>query len=591
MTRFRTKLLIAIITLIAGVFLGLGILLGQLFKNYYVHSFNERLKKETALLEKEVIDKGGISSFNRKDINEISNMLGTRITLTDSQGKILIDTGTKEGAQEGLHEDIIRKSIPKKSSRQTRLEVQDGTDLHYYWKPIVENHIITGYVFISTETGELKKAYRGIWWLISASLGIALAVIFLLGSRVAARYAKPIESATQVAIELAKGNYRARTYEDSMDETGMLSSSINALARNLEEMVRAQEMQQDRLSALIENMGSGLILIDSRGYINLINKGYKEIFHINPSDYLYQLYYEVIEHKEICRLIEEIFMTEQKASRQMYLNIGIERRSFQVYGVPIIGSNHVWKGVLLVFHDITELKKLEQMRKDFVANVSHELKTPVTSIKGFSETLLEGAMDNKETLEAFLSIILKESDRLQSLIQDLLDLSKIEQHGFALNITQFNLLAIIEEVITMLRNKADSKEIELQVECSEEHLFIEGDVYRLKQVFINLITNAIAYTPTNGLVKVKIQGVKEKVFVSVKDTGIGIEKEEIPRIFERFYRVDRARSRNSGGTGLGLAIVKHIIEAHQGNITVKSKVGTGSQFTIELFRDCPRKLK
>jgi two-component system phosphate regulon sensor histidine kinase PhoR len=350
-------------------------------------------------------------------------------------------------------------------------------------------------------------------------------------------------------------------------------------------------MQQDRLSALIENMGSGLILIDSRGYINLINKGYKEIFHINPSDYLYQLYYEVIEHKEICRLIEEIFMTEQKASRQMYLNIGIERRSFQVYGVPIIGSNHVWKGVLLVFHDITELKKLEQMRKDFVANVSHELKTPVTSIKGFSETLLEGAMDNKETLEAFLSIILKESDRLQSLIQDLLDLSKIEQHGFALNITQFNLLAIIEEVITMLRNKADSKEIELQVECSEEHLFIEGDVYRLKQVFINLITNAIAYTPINGLVKVKIQGVKEKVFVSVKDTGIGIEKEEIPRIFERFYRVDRARSRNSGGTGLGLAIVKHIIEAHQGNITVKSKVGTGSQFTIELFRDCPRKLK
>jgi len=224
------------------------------------------------------------------------------------------------------------------------------------------------------------------------------------------------------------------------------------------------------------------------------------------------------------------------------------------------------------------------MRKDFVANVSHELKTPVTSIKGFTETLLDGAMNNQETLEAFLSIILKESDRLQTLIQDLLDLSKIEQQGFQLNLQKVEMRSLLEEVMTLLTGKAEAKNIRLEFYCKQSQVFLRGDTDRLKQVFINLIGNAINYTPVEGDVKIILLECEENVRIHVKDSGVGIIEEEIPRIFERFYRVDRARSRHSGGTGLGLAIVKHLIEAHHGNISVRSKVGEGSEFIIELHK-------
>ncbi|MED4224184.1 two-component system histidine kinase PnpS [Neobacillus cucumis] len=436
--------------------------------------------------------------------------------------------------------------------------------------------------FLDTLNGQIKIE---IWWLLCAGLGIAVIVTIILAIRITTRYTKPIKAATEVAIELAHGNYRARTKVNRLDDTGMLGSTINMLAENLEDLTKVREMQQDRLSALIENMGAGLILIDSRGFINLINKGFIDIFHINPHEYLKKQYYEVIDYDEINQLIAEVFRTEHKVSKQLLLPLQIERKYFIVYGVPIIGTNNVWKGVLLVFHDITEIKKLEQMRKDFVANVSHELKTPVTSIKGFTETLLDGAMNNKETLESFLSIILKESNRLESLISDLLDLSKIEQQGFRLNWQPVELYALLHDVINLLNRKAKAKNIQLGLDCNQKQVLIKADIDRLKQVFINLINNAITYTPANGSVKITIHEMEDKVRISVIDTGVGISKEDIPRIFERFYRVDRARSRNSGGTGLGLAIVKHLIEAHHGSIGVKSKLGEGSEFIIELPKE------
>ncbi|AZU63586.1 two-component system histidine kinase PnpS [Neobacillus mesonae] len=582
MTKFRTKLLIALITLIISVLIGLGILLGQLFKSYYLQSFNERLKVEKNLLSFYIEENGGVSAFKKQDVSKISGMLNVRATITDPQGKILYDSGELEDSPSNGLKQIIQDVIKKKIEQEDRFEEGDGYDLHYYWKALMKNGQKEGYIFLSTKTNELNQAYGQIWWILSISLGIALIVILYLGIRITSRYTKPIEEAANVAIELAKGNYRARTSTGKLDETGMLGTSINRLAMNLQELVKAQEMQQDRLTALIENIGAGLILIDSRGYINLINKGYIDIFHVNPKDYLSELYYEVMDQKEVCQIVAEVFRTEQKVRKQLLIPLNIERKYFDVYGVPIIGINNVWKGVVLVFHDITELKKLEQMRKDFVANVSHELKTPVTSIKGFAETLMDGAMNNQQTLEAFLSIILKESERLQTLIQDLLELSKIEQQGFKLNLQQVDINKLLDEVNDLLTGRAQAKHIKLEYNRLSKSVFINGDLDRLKQVFINLVSNSINYTPEDGHVEVVLQDNDEYIRIHVIDSGVGIEKEEIPRIFERFYRVDRARSRNSGGTGLGLAIVKHLVEAHHGNIIVRSDIGKGSEFIIEL---------
>jgi two-component system, OmpR family, phosphate regulon sensor histidine kinase PhoR len=581
MNKFGSRLIFALISLIAIILVCLALLLGQLFKGYYLNNFDKRLANESSLLSALVLEKGGVYTVTQKELEDISSKLDVRLTLVEPNGNIVLDS-LDRGDIHPKHTQVINKIIKGYETKKADLELVSGNDLHYFGSPVQKNDEIQGYVFISAKVGEIDRANREIWWLLTVSLGIALILIILLGVKITNYYTKPIESATNVAIELSRGNYKARTYEDHRKETSMLSRSINILARNFQEVVTAQEIQQERLSTLIENMGSGLILIDSRGYVSLINRTYKEIFKVDPNEYLHRLYYDVIEHKKIAELVEEIFMTEQRVRRQFILPLTIERRYFEVFGSPIIGLNNEWKGVLLVFHDITELKKLEQMRKDFVANVSHELKTPITSIKGFSETLLDGAMNDKATLEAFLSIILKESDRLQTLIKDLLDLSKIEQQGFHLNIEQIDIMLLLDEIRTMLIGKAMEKNIHLHLVPNKYPLLVEGDYYRLKQVFINLISNAINYTPSDGVVEISVREKESKVMIDIKDTGIGIEKEEIPRIFERFYRVDKARSRNSGGTGLGLAIVKHIVEAHRGSISVQSVNNQGSTFTITL---------
>jgi two-component system, OmpR family, phosphate regulon sensor histidine kinase PhoR len=587
MIKFRSRLLFALIMLIIVVLIGLGLLLGQIFKSYYLQSFNHRIEKEAKLVVNEVIGTQEPQSIADEQIEEISSLLDIRVTITGPDGNILKDSGPFAEIDPEVQNEAIYEITEEWNSglQQTEL-LKNGNDVVNYWQPIGEGEE-SSLLILGSRVDILVAGYKQIWAVLSISLGLALVVIIMLGARITARYTKPIDSATGVAMELAKGNYRARTYEDRMDETSMLSRSINILARNLQEMTSAQEIQQNRLTTLIENMGSGLLLIDHRGYAIMTNRAFKEFFSITSERFVNERYYDVIKFPEVNKLVEEIFMTEQKVRKQLLLPLQIERKHFEVYGAPIIGTKEEWKGIVLVFHDITELKKLEQMRKDFVANVSHELRTPITSIKGFSETLLDGAMDDKETTKAFLNIILNESDRLQSLITDLLDLSKMEKQGFHLNVHEADLSVILQEVVTILKNKPGKKEIQLTLHADEPAV-AEVDLMRMKQVFINLIGNAITYTPSEGEVSVLVSQTETTVAVEIKDSGIGIDEEEIPRIFERFYRVDKARSRDSGGTGLGLAIVKHLVEAHGGTIGVESKVNEGTTFKVTLFKELPK---
>ncbi|PMC37068.1 PAS domain-containing sensor histidine kinase [Bacillus sp. UMB0899] len=583
MSRFRSRFLFALITLIVSVLVGLGLLLGQIFNSYYLNSFKEEMMREAELTQSIVTNKDLTDQEIKQLLDELGKNYTSHVTVISNQNQIIYEAGMLKESHD--HQHLMESIYPvMKNKKKGYYHTDQAHGVAYYGFPVKEGANSEGVILVSTSVDSLTKVNHQFWLILIASLGIAFIIILLIGVRITSQFTRPIESATKVAMELAKGNYKARTYEDHLDETGMLSQSINILARNLQDMTRAQEMQQDRLQTLIENMGSGLILIDGRGYINLVNRAYKELFEVDSASFLYHLYHDAFEHQEIIDTVEEIFMTEVKVRKQLHLPIKIERRHFEVYGAPIIGTNDEWKGIVLVFHDITELKKLEQMRKDFVANVSHELKTPITSIKGFSETLLDGALSDKQTAEYFLSIILKESDRLQTLIQDLLDLSKVEQQGFQLSIQPCDLREILEDITVILEGKAKEKKIKLNVTLPDNLTYIEGDIYRLKQIFINLINNALTYTPQGGVVDVIVEKHDDYAQVTVSDTGIGIKKEEIPRIFERFYRVDRARSRNSGGTGLGLAIVKHLVEAHKGQISVESEVGQGTTFTLKLYK-------
>lgn len=260
-----------------------------------------------------------------------------------------------------------------------------------------------------------------------------------------------------------------------------------------------------------------------------------------------------------------------------------ERHYIEVVGAPVINDMKELKGAVLVFHDISDLKRVEEMRKDFVANVSHELKTPITSIRGFAETLLEDDETNEEIRKQFLDIILKESTRLQSLVHDLLELSKIEKEEMKLSTKLIEVDEWLQNSMTLIEQQASKKSLQFSRDIQPNIRFY-GDPDRLEQVLLNLLYNAVNYTGEGGNIVLTIKETSNRIEIKVEDSGIGIPIESRQRIFERFYRVDRARSRNTGGTGLGLAIVKHIVEAHQGSITVTSEVGKGSSFIVKLPR-------
>ncbi|WP_439024448.1 two-component system histidine kinase PnpS [Bacillus halotolerans] len=573
MIKYRVRLFSVLVVCMIVVFSVLGLFLQQLFESSDQKKSEEHIEKEAKYMAS-LLDAGNLNDqANEKVIKDAGSALDVEASVIDTEGKVLYgsDGSAADSSQiQALvsgHEGVFEKE----------------ENMLYYGLSLRSKGEKTGYVLLTSR--EESSGLNGeMWGMLTASLCTAFIIIVFFYSNMTSRYKRSIEAATNMATELSKGNYDARTYGGYIRRSDKLGRAMNSLAVDLMEMTRTQEMQRDRLLTVIENIGSGLIMIDGRGFINLVNRSYAKQFHVNPNQMLRRLYHDAFEHEEVIQLVEEIFMTETKKCKLLRLPIKIERRYFEVDGVPIMGPDDEWKGIVLVFHDMTETKKLEQMRKDFVANVSHELKTPITSIKGFTETLLDGAMEDKEALSEFLSIILKESKRLQSLVQDLLDLSKIEQQNFTLSIETFDAAKMLADIETLLKHKATERGISLQLNVPKDPLYVAGDPYRLKQVFLNLVNNALTYTPEKGSVAINVKPGETEIQIEVSDTGIGIQKEEIPRIFERFYRVDKDRSRNSGGTGLGLAIVKHLIEAHEGKIDVTSEPGRGTVFTVTLKR-------
>lgn len=393
-------------------------------------------------------------------------------------------------------------------------------------------------------------------------------------------YIKPIAKVSKTIDQLLKGNYHARIQGVNKGTIGEVSYKINDLARHLSEVSLQEQIQSEQLSTVIENTESGLVLIDEKGYIHLVNRKFVSMFGKTPTDYIGYLYYDVINNEQIHRTLQETFLNEKVVKDLVTIEENGPKKYFEIIAAPFFNEVNMLKGVVLVIYDITELKQVEAMRKDFVANVSHELKTPVTSIRGFAETLLDGAHEDRKIREQFLQIIFKESKRIQLLIEDLLILSKIEKDEPQMTITKVSSANLVQELLPMFQQRAQEKQIDFEVH--DDDLYFEADEDKVKQILINLFTNAINYTPENGKVSLSISKADEYVLLEVSDTGIGIEQEALPRIFERFYRVDKDRSRTTGGTGLGLAIVKHIVEAHQGKIKVKSKVNQGSTFSVYL---------
>lgn len=443
------------------------------------------------------------------------------------------------------------------------------------------------------ETDEQLRSYMQtrFFMILAVLFSITIVLIGIVCHYMIRNFTAPIDNVTETALELAKGNYRARARENEQEHMMMmpLSHSINILARNLQDITTIREIEEERLKTLIENMGSSLMMIGREGNVSIVNRVFLQRFGMPLEDVKGKVFRTIGLPKSLEQFIDRVFLTEMPYRQQIKMEVQQEFYNNEVYGAPVIGDHGRWLGVVVVMHDITELVRLEQIRKDFVANVSHELRTPITSIKGFSETLLDGAYKDEKMLLSFLEIIHKESNRLQMLIQDLLELSKIEQHGFTVNIMPMSLQEVLIRGAELTSPRLDEKNMSFNVDIARD-VQVMGDANRIIQVVTNLITNAITYSPEDTVVTIRLRENDEYGILEIEDQGIGIEKNEIPRVFERFYRVDRARSRNSGGTGLGLAIVKHLVEAHNGRILVESEVGKGTKMIVSIPKHSPEAL-
>ncbi|MBZ4664956.1 two-component system histidine kinase PnpS [Mahella sp.] len=343
-----------------------------------------------------------------------------------------------------------------------------------------------------------------------------------------------------------------------------------------------QEMLQDneRLRAIFANATVGLIAVNERLHIEAVNHMACKMFDIDVDDAKGRYILESIRNPHLESLVRYVVVNGEPLSSDVELSTGNEL-ILRVSISPLKVDNRV-NGAVISLEDITELKRLDQVKAELVANMSHEIKTPLTSIKGFAETLLEGAMDNRETCRRFLTIIDSEADRMSRLINDSLTLSRLESQDHDISIEPINLHELIANILDMVDSSAKTKNIDVTFYDRATGMKIDGNEDRMHQLMLNLIDNAIKYTPSGGKVTITIKDEGENAFISVKDTGIGIAKEHIPRLFERFYRVDKGRSRNMGGTGLGLAIVKHVVMSMNGTIDVNSELGRGTEFIVRL---------
>jgi len=398
---------------------------------------------------------------------------------------------------------------------------------------------------------------------------------------------QPILEMTQKAIQLVSRTFDREVQANSKDELGSLSKAIGEMGNQLRDKIEEISKEKDYLQTILKGVMEGVLVVDGRGRILMVNDALRNLLSLS-SDVADKMPLEVIRNAELEGAIRKAL----RDGESIALELNLDKSGGKIVEVNVVGISPSSKGMdkdgegirgaIAVFHDITRLKGLEKIRQDFVANVSHELRTPLTTIKGYVETLLEGAL-KEEVASQFVQVIKRHTDRLTKIVEDLLMLSKIESKEFQLKMEVISLRDLIDDVIDFVKEPAEKKKISISQSAIPPSLAVEADRNYLEQISINLLDNAIKYTPEGGRITISvIEKDQREVLVSVQDTGIGIPKEDLPRIFERFYRVDKGRSQELGGTGLGLSIVKHLVQAHGGKVWVDSQPGKGSTFYFTL---------
>ncbi len=577
-----------------------GFFISELAQKLYKHDVEERLKTTAILIESQVsenISIGGNINYNEtakkyagllsltSSSNPANEKIGTRITFIDYKGKV---TGESDADYHNMENHLNRKEVIEavngKVGRDIRHSKTLNMDFLYIALPLKSQQLV---IRVSVPLVQLKSIDKIILYYTIIGIFAGFVLTALLAFKFSSTITKPVNELISTSKEISLGNYSKRVSIQSKDELGQLAHTFNEMALKLEKNVADLTDQNAKFDSIMNSMANGIVAVDKNYKIILINTMACDMFGVkDESDVLGLNIIELIRNSQISIFIKEAL--EKNTSLVNEISLGHpDDKVLRIYTNPIkpkdaisAHPSDIFGGIVFI-QDITNIKKLEQIRTEFVSNVTHELKTPLTSIRGFVETLRNGAISDSNVAEKFLEIIDIEAERLYMLINDILQLSEIETKHSDSNIGTYELYPIVQEVISILQGVADKKGIMLKNDI-ERNLHITINKDRIKQMLINLIDNGLKYNNENGSVAVKAYKEDGKIIIRVNDTGIGISKEHLPRIFERFYRVDKGRSRNMGGTGLGLSIVKHIVNLYNGDVKVNSQLGTGTEFIIRL---------
>lgn len=587
MNSFRARLTVIMIVMIGLSVLAAGILMMRTFKNNHINALEDNMVRQiqfiAAKMEWHTGDWDEQMAYYTNEAKELKEFTESRITFVLSDGTVIGDSDYDPSEMDNhMYREEIRSALSDGVGRAVRSS--NTMDRSMVYVAVRVNAIPGAEPYILRQATSLREVDDSIGRLTVVLIGgllILFVIAALISYRIAQSLTRPLEQITTVAKRIKNMDYRARVKVRKSDEIGELGTAINAMADSLQVQMTRIKQNESQLESVLANMINGIVMIDAAGHILLMNRRAEEVLGFSASELVGRHFAEAKQQYELSQMIQEALDSKEHLREEIMFYFP-EERLLELNLVPISHDSGEFGGVLLVLQDVTAVRRLERMRSEFVANVSHELKTPIAAVKGFAETLLGGAVKDEETTRSFLQIIFDESDRLNRLIGDILELSKIESRRAPLMFSPVELEGFVGKTITLMESEAARKGIRLRTEV-EPGLFVEADEDRLRQIIMNLLSNGINYTPEGGSVTVAVCAADEDhIRIAISDSGIGIPKKDLPRIFERFYRVDKARSRSSGGTGLGLSIVKHLVELHKGTISVSSTVGVGSTFTIEL---------
>ena len=509
---------------------------------------------------------------------------GNRYTVIARDGSVLGDSNEDPAAMEnhGDRPEIV-EAFQARVGASVRRSATLKRNMMYVALPLHAGPEVVAVVRSSMALTRIDEAHRSIVGrLVVAGLIIALATA-LVSLTVSRRFAHPIELMRRAAGEFAHGNFTTRVPAPDARELAQLADAMNWMATQLDEKIATIREQEHGEQVVLSNMIEGVLTVDQGEQVLSMNRAAADLLDADVEHAAGRPFVEVIRNADLNRFVRDTLASPGRTERDIAIYTGDGERYLQAHGTNLRNAAGHLVGALVVLNDVTRLRRLERVRRDFVANVSHELKTPITSIKGFLETLLDGAADDPGNARRFMGLAAKNADRLAMIIDDLLSLARLEQETERGRITLDDepVARVIDSAVETCRHIAEEKGVALR--CAvEEGLSAPLNHLLLEQAVVNLIDNAIKYSDAGGEVTVETRGDGGEAVIEVSDQGVGIPDAHLPRLFERFYRVDKARSRRMGGTGLGLAIVKHIVQAHDGTVSVTSTPGAGSTFTIRL---------